>query len=98
MNGNSEESAVSTATMSLTSTYRLHLQRRSPLSFGMSDLSRQPSVQYSKAMKFIETYLGNEYCVPQQGEAMIRTPRTIVILNTAFQFQNMYARPRNISF
>jgi len=34
-------------------------------------------------MKFIETYLGNEYCVPQQGELMIRTPRIIVMLKFA---------------
>jgi hypothetical protein len=34
-------------------------------------------------MKFIETYLGNEYRAPQQGEFMTRTPRIIVMLKFA---------------
>jgi hypothetical protein len=48
-------------------------------SFGMSEPSRQPSVQYSKAMKFIETYRGAAYRAPQQGAATIRTPLMMVI-------------------
>jgi len=85
MYGSSEDSAVSTSTMSFNMMNWPQVQRRRPSSLGISECSRQPSVQYSNAEKFIDTYRGNKNCAPQHGDERIRTPRTMVILRSAFQ-------------
>ena len=77
--GRSERSSAPTATMRFKMTSCPHWQRRRPVSLGISEKSRHPSVQCSKAEKFIDTNLGDAYLAPQQGAARILTPLTIVM-------------------